>query len=529
MEVLPTHAPPSTEATMIATALHPSAALSHRQVTRVMIGIALCILLSALDQTIVVPAVPAMARDLRGFGQLSWIVSVYLLTSAAATPILGKLSDSHGRRNLLLVSIAFFTLCSLLCAAAADLPEMVLFRALQGIGGAGLLAMSHATVADVASPRERGRYQIYLSGTWGVASIVGPLTGGFLTDHLSWRAIFWINLPLGAAAFLISWWALAQLPRQARRVSRIDYPGAALLTLAVVAGLLVLSWGGDAFAWNSATILGLGAMSATAVALLAVWERASAEALFPPRLFAQGAVASGFALSFFNAVCMMGATFLLPLFFQFARGSDAASSGTRLMPFLFAFVVFSYAGGRLATRIGRTKWLMVLASAVTAAGLALLAADRDDAAGYRTALYAVMTGGGIGLIQPCITMTVQNGVEIRDLGIATSGTLLFRMIGGAFGATLVGAVVTGQFNARMAALGVTTHATLGTMRGGDVAGGAVPHALVEAAMGRGFHWAFLGCAAAALLGMTIALAGRDPVLRAAPAPQPGAAPKKAAE
>ena len=485
-----------------------------------MFGIALCILLSALDQTIVVPAVPAMAKDLAGFGQLSWIVSAYLITSAAATPILGKLSDSYGRRNLMLFSILFFTACSMLCAIAGTLMQMVLFRALQGIGGAGLLAMSHAVVADVAAPRERGRYQVWLSGTWGVASIVGPLTGGFLTDHLSWRAIFWINLPLGAAAFLLTSWAFSRLPRYERPRSRIDYPGAIFLTSAVITLLLVLSWGGNEFAWTSPAILGLGAASLASLALLAVCEVASVEALFPPRLFASPIIVSGFALSFFNAVCMMGATFLLPLFFQFVRGADAASSGGQIMPFLLAFVVLSYAGGRLARRIGRTKWLMVAASAATAAGLALLAFDRDDQAGFRTMFYAILTGGGIGLIQPCITMTVQNVVEIRDLGIATSGTLLFRMIGGAFGATMVGAVLTARFNARMEALGSTTRATLGTMRAGGIAHGGISQQLIDAAMGSGFHWAFLGCASSALLGMVIAIAAGDPALRASVTPQP---------
>jgi len=486
---------------MIATASPSTAALSERQITQVMIGIALCILLSALDQTIVAPAIPAMARDLKGFGQLSWIVSSYLLTSAAATPIIGRLSDFYGRRNPLLFAIVFFTLSSLLCAAAGSLLQMALFRALQGVGGAGLLAMAHATIADVASPRERGRYQLYLSGTWGVASIVGPLTGGFLTDAFSWRAIFWINLPLGVVAFAFCARVLAQLPRQVRRAAAIDYPGAALLTLVVTTLLLVLSWGGGEFAWTSPVMLGLGAASALSVFLLTVCERLCANPLLPPRLFANGVTVSGFALSFFNAICMMGATFLLPLFFQFVRGADAASSGTLLMPFLLAFVVWSYAGGKLASRIGHTRGLMVAASAITGLGLALLSGVDSDSNGWRTMLYAVLTGGGIGLIQPCITMTVQNAVEMGDLGIATSGTLLFRMIGGAFGATMVGAVLIGRFNARMAALGVTTHASFGALRNpAALAQNSVPKALVEAAIGSGFHWAFLGCAGAALVG-----------------------------
>src|ERR1700761_9149799 len=216
---------------------HPTV-FTHEQVMRVMWGVALCIFLSALDQTIVVPAVPAMAGDLKGFGQLSWIVSIYLLTSTAATPILGKLSDSYGRRGLILASVVVFTVASVLCAQANSLLAMAAFRAIQGVGGAGLIAMSHAVMADVASPRERGRYQLYLSGTWGAAAIVGPLAGGFLTDHLSWRAIFWINLPLGLTAFVLTLKALEMLPRSLKPGGMIDYPGAALMTLAVTAGLL---------------------------------------------------------------------------------------------------------------------------------------------------------------------------------------------------------------------------------------------------------------------------------------------------
>jgi EmrB/QacA subfamily drug resistance transporter len=481
---------------------HPPA-FTHEQIMRVMWGLALCIFLSALDQTIVVPAVPAMAGDLKGFGQLSWIVSVYLLTSTAATPILGKLSDSYGRRGPLLLSVAIFTAASLLCALSTSLLEMVLFRAIQGIGGAGLLAMSHAVMADVASPRERGRYQLYLSGTWGVASIVGPLTGGYLTDHLSWRAIFWINLPLGVVTFLLTARALNILPRRRRHATHIDYPGAALMTVAVTAGLLLLSWGGNDYDWTSPLILGLGILSAAAVLLLTRIERARPDPLFPGRLFANGIAVSGFALSFCNAVCMLGATFALPLYFQFMRGVNASASGVLLMPFLLAFVVWSYVGGKMARRLGRTKWLMAAASLITAVGLLLMATAGAETSHYLTTAYVIVIGAGIGLIQPCITMTVQNAVEARDLGVATSGTLLFRMIGGAFGATMVGAIVTGRFNAVMG-----MHATLGTLRAG---GGFLPGG--GQALASGFHFAFLGCAAMSILGFAIALFAQDPVLR----------------
>ena len=489
---------------------------THQQITRVMFGVALCIFLSALDQTIVVPAVPAMAGALSGAGQLSWVVSVYLLASTAATPILGKLSDTFGRRSLMLISIIVFTGSSLLCATATSLLEMVLFRAAQGIGGAGLIAMSHATIADVASPRERGRYQLYLSGTWGVASIVGPLTGGYLTDHLSWRAIFWINLPLGVIAFLLTLRALLILPAHARRRATIDYPGAALLTLAVTAGLLLLSWGGNEYDWLSGPIIGLAILTIASVMLLSRLERLRPDPLFPGRLFANVVAVSGFALSFCNAVCMLGATFLLPLYFQFMRGADAYTSGLLLMPFLLAFVILSYISGRLAARLGRTKWLMVAASLITAAGLLLLAGSGAGTGRFLTALYSIVTGAGIGLIQPCITMTVQNAVETRDLGVATSGTLLFRMIGGAFGATLVGSILIGRFNGRMNDLGIPSHATLGTIRGAGAAisGAAdVSRTTVDSALASGFDFAFLACAAISIVGFVIALAAQDPVLR----------------
>jgi EmrB/QacA subfamily drug resistance transporter len=502
---------------MIATAHTPQpASFTHQQIVRVMWGVALCIFLSALDQTIVVPAVPAMAGALKGFGQLSWIVSVYLLTSTAATPILGKLSDSYGRRRLLLLSIGIFTASSLLCAMSTSLMEMVLFRAMQGVGGAGLIAMAHATIADVASPRERGRYQLYLSGTWGVASVVGPLTGGYLSDHISWRAIFWINLPLGIVAFLLTLHALSVLPHRTRQAAGIDYPGATLLTIAVTTGLLLLSCGGNEYDWTSLPIIGLAVLSAGAVALLSLLERVRPDPLFPGRLFSNGVAVSGFALSFCNAVCMLGATFLLPLYFQFMRGTDASSSGILLMPFLLAFVVLSYFSGKMATHLGRTKWLMVSASLLTAIGLGLLATAGEDTGRYLTTFYVVLTGSGIGLIQPCITMTVQNAVETRDLGVATSGTLLFRMIGGAFGATLVGAVLTGRFNARMNMLGMPSHATLGTMRAAASSlrnAHEISQTAIEDALASGFHFAFLGCAAIAILGFVIALVAKDPMLR----------------
>ena len=220
---------------------------THDQILRVVVGILLCILLAAIDQTVVVPAVPSIAADLNGFSHLSWIVTAYLLTSTVATPIYGKLSDIYGRRALLLPAIVLFVVASMLCGFAQNLMQLIIARALQGLGGAGLMAMAQASIADVVSPRERGRYQGYMAGTWGVASVAGPILGGWMTDYLSWRWIFWINLPIGIAAYLLSSSALKMLVTN-KRPARIDYVGSALLAVFTIATLLVMSWGGSEYA-----------------------------------------------------------------------------------------------------------------------------------------------------------------------------------------------------------------------------------------------------------------------------------------
>jgi MFS family permease len=271
---------------------------THEQILRVIFGILLCILLGAVDQTVVVPAVPAIAAELRGFGHLSWIVSAYLLTSTAATPIYGRLSDLYGRRALLLPAIGVFAAASVLCALAQSLAQLIAFRALQGLGGAGLMAMSQAAIADVVSPRERGRYQGYMAGVWGFASIAGPVVGGYVTDHLSWRWIFWVNLPLSIVAMILCNRALKMLPVRHIR-ARIDYLGAALLTGAIASWLVALSSGGVEVAWNSGTIYALAALGAVLLACLVWQERRVAEPLLPPRIFVNAVITRGVLVAFF--------------------------------------------------------------------------------------------------------------------------------------------------------------------------------------------------------------------------------------
>ncbi len=446
---------------------------THQEILPVIRGVALAILLSALDQTIVVPAVPKMGADLLAQGHLSWIVAAYLLTGTAATPVIGKLSDIYGRRQLLQPAIIVFVVASLGCALAQNLPEMILLRAVQGIGGAGLITIAQTAIADVVPPRERGRYQIYMSGMWGIASIAGPIAGGALTDLLSWRAIFWINLPLGIIAYISAGRALRVLPPHAPGAVKIDYLGATLLMASITAWLVLCASGGHDFAWDSSLTAGL-AISGLVLTALTIWQETRAPTpMLPLHIFGDKIVLGGLVLSFTNSLCTFGGTFLLPLFFQYQRGTSAAVSGLLTTPFLLAFVVMSYAGGHVARWLGRTKPTILVALTTCLLALMLLASMGRTTPVALCVLYMVLLGGGIGLVQPNITVAIQNAAARPDVGIATGCMLLFRAIGGSAGVTLAGTML----------------------------------------LAHGFHAAFGACAGAALLSVLIGLAMRDMSLR----------------
>lgn len=435
--------------------------LTHPEILPVVRGVALCILLSALDLTIVVPAVPKMTAELHGGQHLAWIVSAYLLTGTAATPVFGKLSDIYGRRGLMQPAVILFVLASLGCAVAQTLPQMLLFRAIQGIGGAGLITIAQTAMADVIPPRERGRYQIYMSGMWGIASLGGPVLGGLLTDFWSWRAIFWINLPLGAAAYVISGRALAGLRRATQRQVKIDYAGAGLLMGTITTLLLLISGVGRDFAWLSASALVLAGATLLFLMLTILWEARAISPMLPLHLFANKIILGGLSLAFSNAVCTLGGSLLLPLYFQYVRHTTAAFSGLYSTPFMLAFVVFSYVGGQVSRMIGRTKPTMLIALAACFFGLALLATMGRTTPLPFCMVYMVLLGAGIGLVQPNITVAIQNAAERPDVGTATGCMLLFRAIGGATGATLAGTVMLAYgFSAGFAACAVFALAAL---------------------------------------------------------------------
>jgi EmrB/QacA subfamily drug resistance transporter len=489
---------------------------THQQIRAVVIGIMLSILLAALDQTVVIPAVPAIASDLNGFGHLAWIVSAYLLTSTAATPIYGKLSDMYGRRQLLVSALVIFVVTSILCAMAQSLTALIIFRALQGIGGAGLMAIAQAAIADVVSPRERGRYQGYFVSMWGLASIAGPVVGGYMTDHLSWRWIFWMNLPLGVAAIVLSNRALKLLPVPNRNHSKIDYVGATLLTGSITSLLLVMSWGGNEYPWASPIVLSTLALGLVLLVCLVIYERRIDDPLLPPRVFANSVFIRGVTIGFFGSLALFGGTFLLPLFFQLTRGADASASGWFVLPFLGANVIGAYAGGQLTRRIGRTKIILVSGLTCCALGFVGLALVGGGVSTIWPIMAMLVLGIGIGSVMPTVMVTAQNAADLRDVGVATGSLLLLRSMGGAFGSTLVGALLALRFGHELAKRGVMQVMDMGALRGG-IAGRSVldepTRQIAQKAVLAAFHFDFGVCAALMLIAVLAAASLRDIPLR----------------
>lgn len=400
--------------------------------------VVLGLLLSALDQTIVSTALPTIVGDLGGGGHLSWVVSSYLLADTIATVLAGKFGDLFGRKMVLQVSAGVFVIASAACGFAGGMTWLIAWRAVQGLGAGGLAVTATALIADVIPLRERGKYQGALGAVFGVTTVLGPLVGGLFTDHLSWRWAFYVNLPLGVAVVVL---AAFTIPRD-KGVSRpiIDYLGIGLVSVGAAGLTLALSWGGTEYAWGSATIIGLFVGSAIALALFVLAESRAADPILPLRLFRRQVFSLSVVLAFIVGFAMLGALTFLPTYFQYVRGVSATASGVQTLPLVVGLLVTSIASGTLVGRTGRYKVFPVAGSFVMGVGLWLLSRMDAHTSYWLMASYMLVLGAGIGLIMQVLTIIVQNTVDYRDLGVATSGVTFFRTLGSSFGAAIFGTI-----------------------------------------------------------------------------------------
>ena len=418
--------------------------LTHKEIMFVLSGLMVGMLLAALDQTIVSTALKRIVEDFNGLEHYTWVVTAYLLTSTASTPLYGKISDLYGRRPVFQFAIITFLIGSFAAGAATSMTQLIAFRAVQGLGAGGLMSLTFVIIGDIISPRERGKYQGYFGGVWGLSSVAGPLLGGYFSDHAQilgvtgWRWIFYINLPFGIAALIITSMSL-HIPKVKREHS-IDYLGALLLVSGVSALLLGISVYGPQDGWQaSKTLLTLAA--ALVLILLFIFQESRAkEPILPLTLFKNHTFSVTSVMAFIIGAGMFGAIIMLPLYLQVVKGDSATSAGLKLIPFMIGIVSMSIVSGKMITKHGHYKRFPIIGLALMTIGLAMLSTLTATTPFWKLSIYAVLIGAGLGFSMQTVVIALQNSVDFRDLGVATSANTFFRSIGATIGVALFGTV-----------------------------------------------------------------------------------------
>ena len=409
-----------------------------REVLVVLPGLLLALILAMLDQTIVATALPRIVGDLGGVTHLSWVVTAYVLASTVTTPLYGKLGDQYGRKRWLIVAIVIFLIGSALSGLSQSMDQLIAFRALQGLGAGGLMVGVIATIGDMVAPRERGQYMGYMMAAMMLAMIAGPLVGGYITDSLSWRWIFYINMPVGGAA-LVYLWATLHLPYK-KVPHKIDYLGAGMLAVAATAIVLLTTWGGTQYRWGSGQILGLGLVAVAAVVTFLYTETRAAEPVLPLHVFRNRNFSVATGMSFLLGMAMLGALTFLPLYQQTVQHLSAVGSGLLLIPMMLGVTTTSLIGGFVMTRTGRYKFMPIVGGAIMSLAIYLLTGLNVHTTLLQSGLYYAVLGIGMGFLMQITSVIVQNSVHPRDIGVASSSRAFFQQIGGSLGVALFGAV-----------------------------------------------------------------------------------------